>query len=63
MTQGEGTAGANKFEGKGPKLKDAIEDAWAKAKKSPNSPGTFRVEEIRVTGTNPIHEYRVILAP
>ena len=63
MTQGQGSAGADKFQGKGPKLRDAIEDAWRNAKKSPNSPDTFRVEEIRVTGSNPIHEYRVTLVP
>jgi hypothetical protein len=63
MTQGGGSSGGERFEGRGPDLHAATQDAWRKAKQSPNSPNSFKIAEIRVTGTNPLHEYRVVLTP
>jgi hypothetical protein len=50
------------YHGHGPKLHDAIEDAWEKAK-GPGRPTSMKVLEITVEGSNPITGYGVILGP
>lgn len=47
--------------GNGAKLHDAVEDAWRK--RGPNDPQEYVVSEIRVTGTNPISGYAIVLRP
>jgi hypothetical protein len=47
------------YHGRGPTLHDAIEHAWEKAKA--DRPGTLKVMEITVEGTNPITGYGVVL--
>jgi hypothetical protein len=51
------------FEGKGKTLHDACDDAWHKAKGKHGSGTWFEVTSIHVQGTNPLSDYRVVLAP
>jgi hypothetical protein len=44
-----------------PGLEKAIEDAWNKSQQDANPPATIRIQDILVSGTNPISEYSVIV--
>jgi hypothetical protein len=48
-----------------PSLKNAIKDGYEKAKvdKDPGVQQRYRVVDIWAVGTNPIHEYIVVLGP
>ena len=39
----------------------AIEDAWKESQKDASPPASLRVEDILVSGNNPITEYSVIV--
>ena len=42
-------------------LEKAIEDAWKESQKVASPPASLRVEDILVSGNNPITEYSVIV--
>ena len=49
------------WEGRGPDLHAAIEDAWHTAKKAGAGPGQFTVQAIAIEASNPIHSYVVVI--
>lgn len=51
-----------KYHGKGEKLKDALEDAWQKAKDDGAPAGTYNVE-LKIETENPIRGYIVVITP
>ena len=51
------------WEGSGEHLHDALDDAWQKAKKDQEPPGTFVVQSIRIETENPIRGYIVVIGP
>jgi hypothetical protein len=51
------------WKGRGPKLHDACEAAWEKAKGHTSSPQWFKVDSILVEGENPIRTYFVSISP
>jgi len=50
------------YTGEGEKLHEALDRAWKKATKS-SEHRVFRVQEIFVTGENPISGYGVVISP
>jgi flavin-binding protein dodecin len=58
----EGGAAVNaqdEFDGQGPTLHDAANNAWDKAKNAGKDKGWFEIKKIEVRCENPIREYRV----
>jgi hypothetical protein len=51
-----------KYEGKGEKLKDALDNAWNKAKADGAPAGTYNVE-LKIETENPIRGYIVVITP
>jgi hypothetical protein len=49
------------YTGHGDTFNDALDDAWNKAKDSGNH--VFRVQEIFITGDNPLSGYGVVISP
>lgn len=50
----------DRWEGRGPSLEAAFEQAWQEAKKSGQS-GRFTIDTIGFEASNPIHAYIVII--
>jgi hypothetical protein len=51
------------YEGSGPTLEAAFEDAWNHAKKNRAQPGTYPAKLIAIEAENPIHAYIVTIGP
>lgn len=49
------------WEGRGPDLHSALEDAWHTARKDGAEPGQFVVQAIAIEAGNPIHSYIVVI--
>ena len=51
------------YQGEGPSLEAAFEDAWQKAKGNHEPPGRYTARLVAVEATNPIHTYIVEISP
>jgi hypothetical protein len=49
------------WEGRGPHLHDALDDAWQNAKRDGAEPGTYVVQAIAIETENPIRTYVVVI--
>jgi len=49
------------YQGEGPSLQAAFEDAWHKAKEHGGPPGKYTASKIAIEASNPIHSYIVII--
>ena len=55
-------SGEKNYEGKGDKLKDALDQAWDKAKADGAPPGKYKVD-LAIETENPIRGYIVVITP
>jgi hypothetical protein len=51
------------WEGEGPTVEAAFENAWHHAKEKGARPGRFAARVVGVTAENPIHSYIVVIGP
>ncbi|HEY2208742.1 MAG TPA: hypothetical protein VGH26_05575 [Gaiellaceae bacterium] len=51
------------YEGSGPSLEAAFEDAWHSAKRNNAPPGRYKATVVGVDAENPIHSYIVTIGP